>query len=104
MSHIRVQPIAGAMPLECVLNVEKCIRACGGKKVYGWASTRRTRSPSTDTAIAFGSLHGELVDVTPVFTGVQEEFVTVEWPEHTWFERDDTVAENVKQVKYLPKL
>jgi hypothetical protein len=33
---VRVQPISGAEPLMCPVNVQKRIKAKGGKPVFGW--------------------------------------------------------------------
>lgn len=101
---IRVQPIFGAEPLMCSVNVEKRIRAMGGRAVYGWAVRHDVYNDCWQNHCVWESPEGELVDVTPVFSAVAGDYAVIDWPYETEFVRDDAAAFTERGLpnRYVP--
>ena len=89
---IRVQSICGAEPLMCSVNVEKRIRVMGGQPVFGWKVQHDQYNDCWQSHCVWESPDGELVDVTPVFAGIEGEFAVIVWPTETEFVRDDAAS------------
>lgn len=90
---IKVQLICGAEPQMCSLNVEKRIRACGGKKAFGW----KIKDIGNDWKIrenhcVWEDPDGVLWDVTPEYVDVSGEYAISDWGDEIDFERDDSSA------------
>lgn len=103
-NKIRVQPMCGAEPLMCNLNVQKRIRAVGGQAVYGWCVRHDKFNDCWQNHCVWESPDGELVDVTPVFTEVIGDHAVVDWPDETEFVRDDAAAftDRGLPTRYVP--
>jgi hypothetical protein len=86
---IRVQPMSGGEPLNCYSNVQKRIRALGGKMAFGWMIRDDRYYRIRVSHVVWESPDGELVCVTPQFTGLKGETAIIEYPEAIDFERDD---------------
>lgn len=89
---IKVQPMCGAEPLMCNVNVEKRIMAMGGRAVFGWAVYHDRYNDAWQNHCVWESPDGELVDVTPVISEVVGDQAVVEWTAETEFVRDDAAA------------
>jgi hypothetical protein len=77
---VKVQSIWGAEPQMCSSNVEKRIKACGGKKVFGW----KTKDIGNDWKVrenhcVWEDPDGVLWDVTPEFADVSGGYAICEW-------------------------
>lgn len=90
--RIPVQPISGAEPLMCWHNVQKRIKAMGGRAVFGWTIRHDLYTDIKQNHCVWEDRAGQLWDVTSVFTSVQDQMVIIDWPEDTQFERDETAA------------
>ena len=106
VSTIRVQSICGAEPLMCSDNVDKRIRAMGGKPVFGWSVTHDLFCDTWVNHCVWESPDGELVDVTPVFESATNNYAVIGWNETTEFVRDDeaTFVERGRPTKYVSTL
>lgn len=63
--RIPVQPISGAQPLMCRVNVEKRVRAMGGRAVFGWAVRHDVYNDVKQNHCVWEDDTGRLWDVTP---------------------------------------
>lgn len=99
----------GGKPFECFKNVQKRIRALGGKAVFGWA-TRDSRPNDIVEVwyshVVWESETGELFDVTPQVVEIKGGLAIVSYPESIGFKRDDTAVFESKSLgtKYVPKI
>ena len=102
--RIPVQPISGAEPLRCRQNVQKRIKAMGGKAVFGWSIRHDLFTDMKQNHCVWEDHAGQLWDVTPVFVAVEGQMVFIDWPEDTEFERDDSAAFAGKSLptRYVP--
>ncbi len=107
--RIPCQPIHGGEPFECFKNVQKRIKALGGKAAFGWAI--RDDGPNDIVEVKYShvvweSETGELFDVTPQIVGIEGEFAIVSYPDSIKFEQDDTAVFESKSLgtKYIPKI
>lgn len=89
-----VQPMAGAEPLMCWANVQKRIRALGGRAVYGWEVRPDPLLPVEVRAshVVWESPGGDLMCVTPRFEAVDGGYTVVGWPDSIRFVRDDAAT------------
>lgn len=103
---IRVQPIFGAEPLMCSMNVEKRIRAMGGRAVYGWAVRHDKYNDAWQNHCVWESPDGELVDVTPVFSEIVGDRAVISWPDQTEFVRDEAAVftDRGLPTRYVPSV
>lgn len=101
---IRVQPIGGAKPLMCNINVQKRIRVMGGRAVYGWCIRHDKFNDCWQNHCVWESPEGELVDVTPVFSNIIGDYAVITWPDEIEFIRDDDAVFTEKGLptKYIP--
>jgi hypothetical protein len=89
---IPVQPIYGAEPFMCSVNVQKRIKAMGGRAVFGWLIRHDPHIVVRVSHCVWEDQSGQLWDVTPECVSVEGVMAMIEWPKETEFERDDTAA------------
>ncbi len=82
----------------CWVNVQKRIKAMGGKVVFGWAVVRDVFTLVKQSHCVWEDHAGQLWDVTPVFESVSGQYAVIGWPEYTEFERDDSVTFEEKSL------
>jgi len=101
---IRVQPICDAEPLMCNVNVEKWIQAMGGRAVFGWKVEHDHFNDGLSNHCVWESPEGELVDVTPIYAGMEGDYAVIEWPTETEFVRDDAAVFTGRSLpnRYVP--
>jgi hypothetical protein len=102
---IKVQSIWGAEPQMCLGNVEKRIRACGGKKVFGWKiKDIQCGWKVRENHCVWENPAGVLFDVTPELADVSGGYAIAKWGDECEFERDDSATFDIKNRpgQYIP--